>query len=62
VAERTMPTTLQAVSVDDMYELLGTTKKDMDEAFPFLPKMPLLSKFDENIVTKYLDRLSRINI
>jgi hypothetical protein len=62
VAERTMPTALQEVSVKQMYELLGTTMEDMNKAFPELPRMPPPSKsvFDENTVTEYLDGLSDI--
>jgi hypothetical protein len=63
VAERTMPTTLHEVSLEQMHKLLGTTKAEMDDAFPVLPTMAttlkeLKSSFNENIVTKYLDHLS----
>jgi hypothetical protein len=54
VAERTMPMTLQAVSVEGMYERLGTTQKDMEKAFPSV------SRFTKNNVTEYLNLLSGI--
>jgi hypothetical protein len=58
VARRTMPTTMQAVSVDKMYEMLGTTKEDMNKAFPPLPKPGAIN--DQNNITEYLNRLSDI--
>jgi hypothetical protein len=62
MAESTMPTALQEVSVEQMHKLLGTTMEDMNKAFPDLPEIPPLSKslFDENTVTEYLDDLSDI--
>jgi hypothetical protein len=53
VAERTMPMTLQAVSVEGMYERLGTTQKDMEKAFPSVSNY-------KNNVTEYLNLLSGI--
>ena len=65
VAQHTIPMALQGISVDDMWEFLGKTEKDMENAFPRVPTMAATIKGVKRSdkyapYTKYLDHLSGI--